>query len=108
MVPPRPMSSSAAVGLARLTGPEPGVTDEARALAGAVLAHREDLDRQVSSAADNWRIERVAIIERNILRLGIHELMVGLLPAKVVIDESLWLAHRFAGPEGAAIHQWRA
>ena len=44
-------------------------------------------------------VERVAIIERNILRLGIHELMAGLLPAKVVIDESLWLAHRFAGPK---------
>ncbi len=90
---------SAAAGLARLTGPEPGVTEEARELAGAVLAHREDLDRQVSGAADNWRLERVAIIERNILRLGIHELMAGVLPAKVVIDESLWLAHRFAGPK---------
>ena len=89
----------AAAGLARLTGPEPGVTDEARDLAEAVLAHRDDLDRQVSGAAENWRIERVAIIEHNMLRLGIHELMAGLLPAKVVIDESLWLAHRFAGPK---------
>lgn len=94
-----PDLGSAAAGLARLTGPEPGVTEEAMALAGAVMAHRDDLDRQVSGAADNWRLERVAIIERNILRLGIHELMAGVLPAKVVIDESLWLAHRFAGPK---------
>jgi N utilization substance protein B len=94
-----PAFRNAAAGLARLTGLEAGVTDEAEQLAEAVLAHREELDRQVSGAADNWRIERVAIIERNILRLGIHELMVGVLPAKVVIDESLWLAHRFAGPK---------
>jgi N utilization substance protein B len=94
-----PDCRQAAAGLARLTGPEPGVTDEAEELAHAVLAHCEELDRQVSKAADNWRIERVAIIERNILRLGIHELMAGIVPAKVVIDESLWLAHRFAGPK---------
>jgi transcription antitermination protein NusB len=94
-----PEFKNAAAGLARLTGLESGVTEEAEALAEAVLAHREELDRQVSGAADNWRIERVAVIERNILRLGIHELMAGTLPAKVVIDESLWLAHRFAGPK---------
>ena len=62
-----PDLEGAAAGLARLTGPEPGVTEEATALAGAVMAHREALDRQVSEAADNWRIDRVAIIERNIL-----------------------------------------
>jgi N utilization substance protein B len=94
-----PAFPHAAAGLARLTGLEPGVTDEAEQLAEAVLAHRDELDRQVSGASDNWRLERVAIIERNILRLGIHELMTGALPAKVVIDESLWLAHRFAGPK---------
>lgn len=97
--PGAPELAQAAAGLARLTGLEPGITDEAEALARAVLAHRADLDRQVSGAADNWRIERVAVIERNILRLGIHELLVGTLPPKIVIDESLWLAHRFAGPK---------
>ena len=39
------------------------------------------------------------MIERNILRIAIHELRRGDVPAKVVIDEALWLAHRFAGPK---------
>lgn len=92
----------AAAGLARLTGPGPGVLDEAEQLADAVVAHRETLDRLAGSAAENWRIERMALIERNILRLGVHELMVGAVPARVVIDEALWLAHRFAGPKAPA------
>lgn len=86
-------------GLARLTGPEPSLHDEAQALAEGVLAHLADLDRLAGGASDNWRIDRIATIERNILRIGIHELQVGFLPAKVVIDEALWLAHRFASPK---------
>jgi N utilization substance protein B len=67
-----------------------------------VLDHRADIDRRAEGAADHWRFDRIALVERNILRLGIHELLVGALPARVVIDESLWLAHRFAGPKAPA------
>lgn len=84
-------------GLARLTGPEPGVLDEARALAGAVLDDRDRLDRIAQEAADNWRLERIAAIERNILRLAIHELLEGVTPPRVVLDEAIWLAQRFGG-----------
>ncbi|MEO8479139.1 MAG: transcription antitermination factor NusB [Gemmatimonadota bacterium] len=89
-------------GLARLTGPEPGILEEARATVDGVLAHRDELDRFVQAAADNWRLERVATIERNILRLAVHELLVGVTPVKVVIDESVWLAQRFAGERAPA------
>jgi N utilization substance protein B len=84
-------------GLARLTGPEPDVLDEARALADAVLANLPTLDRTAQAAADNWRLERIAAIERNILRLAIHELREGVTPPRVVIDEAIWLAQRFGG-----------
>jgi N utilization substance protein B len=89
-------------GLARLTGPEPGILDEARAIADGVTAQREELDRMAQAAADNWRLDRIAPIERNILRLAIHELLVGVTPPRVVIDESIWLAQRFAGPRAPA------
>jgi N utilization substance protein B len=89
-------------GLARLTGPEPAVLDAARALADGVLAHRDALDELARAAADNWRLERVATVERNILRLAIHELTVGVTPPKVVIDEAVWLAQRFAGGRAPA------
>jgi N utilization substance protein B len=89
-------------GLARLTGPEPGILDEARAIADGVTAQREEIDRMAQAAADNWRLDRIAPIERNILRLAIHELLVGVTPPRVVIDESIWLAQRFAGPRAPA------
>lgn len=94
---PAESPESAFRGLARLTGPEPGVLEEANAMVDGVLARREELDGLAQAAADNWRLERIATIERNILRLGVHELLIGVTPAKVVIDESVWLAQRFAG-----------
>lgn len=89
----------AATGLARLTGPEPRVLDGAESLAGAVLAQREPLDKLIQGAADNWRVERIGVVERNILRLGIHELQLGQTPPRVVIDEAIRLGKWFGGPK---------
>jgi N utilization substance protein B len=89
-------------GLARLTGPEPRVLDGAEALASGVLANRHPLDRIIEGAADNWRIERIGVVERNILRLGIHELQLGVTPPKVVIDEAIRLSQWFGGPKTPA------
>jgi N utilization substance protein B len=83
--------------LARLTGPDPTVYDQAEELARSVLAERDDLDRHAAEAADNWRLDRIAAVERNILRLGIHELLKGEVPPKVAIDEAVQLAHWFGG-----------
>ncbi len=83
--------------LARLTGPDPTVYDQAEALAEAVVRDRDELDRQAAMAADNWRLDRIAAVERNILRIGIHELMQGVVPPRVAIDEAVQLAHWFGG-----------
>ncbi len=83
--------------MARLTGPDPTVYDQAEALAEAVLREKDELDRHAADAADNWRIDRIAAVERNILRIGIHELLLGAAPPKVVIDEAVQLAHWFGG-----------
>lgn len=83
--------------LAQLTGPDPRVYDQAEALADAVLKGRVELDRHAADAAENWRIERIAAVEMNILRLGIHELLMGQVPPKVAIDEAVQLAHWFGG-----------
>jgi N utilization substance protein B len=86
-------------GLSRLTGPEPGVFEDACTLVDGVVAQRDQLDELAQSAATNWRLDRIGAIERNILRLAIHELMLGVTPPKAVIDEAIWLAQRFAGPK---------
>jgi transcription antitermination protein NusB len=82
-------------GLARLTGPEPRILDRAEALASGVVAEIDALDAHAASASENWRMSRMAVVERNILRLGIHELRRGEVPPKVAIDEAVHLAHWF-------------
>ena len=82
-------------GLARLTGPEPRILDRAEALATDIVAEVGMLDAQAADVTENWRMSRIAIVERNILRLGIHELRRGEVPPKVAIDEAVHLAHWF-------------
>lgn len=66
-------------------------------LAAAVIDRLDELDREVGEVIEHWRPERVGLIERNILRIGLHELLTEHAPPRVVIDEALRLAHRFAG-----------
>ncbi len=86
-----------ASGLSRLTGPEPALLDRAEALAEGVVANVESLDAEAARAAENWRMSRIAVVERNILRLAIQELTEGSVPPKVAIDEAVRLAHWFGG-----------
>ncbi len=86
-----------ASGLSRLTGPEPRVLDRAEELAQGVVADVGALDAEAARASDNWRMSRMAVVERNILRLGILELRRGEVPPKVAIDEAVRLAHWFGG-----------
>ena len=56
-------------------------------------------DELISRHAENWRIERLAAIDRNILRLAVHELRRGETPEKVVINEALELAKKYSEPD---------
>ena len=91
-----------ATGLARLTGPEPRILDRAEQLASDVITNVGQLDAEAARASENWRLNRMAIIERNILRLGILELRSGEVPPKVAIDEAVRLAHWFGGTRAPA------
>ncbi|HEU4829884.1 MAG TPA: transcription antitermination factor NusB [Gemmatimonadales bacterium] len=84
-------------GVARLTGPEPLVLDFAEALAERVVSRVGEIDRIAAEASDNWRMSRIAVVERNILRIAIEELSDASLPPRVVIDEAVKLAHWFGG-----------
>ncbi|MEO6056618.1 MAG: transcription antitermination factor NusB [Gemmatimonadales bacterium] len=92
-----PPVARVAGGLARLTGPEPRILDRAEALAQDVVTELHQLDAEAARATDNWRIDRLGVVERNILRLGIRELQRGEVPPKVAIDEAVRLAHWFGG-----------
>jgi N utilization substance protein B len=77
----------------------PGDRARAERLAAAVAAERVTLDREIESAAENWRFQRIGAVEKNILRLALYEIRRGEVPAAVAIDEAVKLAHWFAGPK---------
>jgi transcription antitermination protein NusB len=92
-----------ATGLARLSRcPDPDVLERAERLAAGVVTRLATLDRHAAEAAENWRLSRIATVERNILRLGIFELERADVPPKVAIDEAVRLAHWFAGARAPA------
>jgi N utilization substance protein B len=80
--------------------------DESRAWA-VQLAHgawqtREAIDDYLAEAMRNWRIERLAVIDRLLLRLAVHELLSHPgTPPRVVIDEAIELARLYSGEDAA-------
>ena len=65
---------------------------------GAVQ-HLEEVDTQIRRHAEHWRMERMPLVDRNILRLAVYEMMHEDTPPAVVIDEALELARKFSGEE---------
>lgn len=72
-----------------------GALEFARELVSGVVARLPELDALVSLHARNWRVSRMAVVDRNVLRLGAHELRDTPTPVAVVIDEAVDLARRF-------------
>jgi N utilization substance protein B len=68
-------------------------------LVNEVLAQREAIDRRIVAAAEHWRIERMAVVDRNVLRLAVCELLWHEIPPAVVIDEAIEIAKRFGSEE---------
>jgi len=61
-----------------------------------------EIDRRIVERSEHWRMERMAVVDRNVLRLAIYEMTAGLSPAPVVINEAIELARRFSGDESVA------
>ncbi|MBX6312074.1 MAG: transcription antitermination factor NusB [Isosphaeraceae bacterium] len=69
----------------------------ARSLVAGVRAHQPRLDALISKVAENWRIDRMAAIDRNILRIGAYEMLYcPEVPTRVAINEALELAKRYS------------
>jgi N utilization substance protein B len=68
-------------------------------LVRGTVASSAEIDKKIESKAANWRLERMPVVDRNILRLAIYELGLQTLPAPVVIDEALSLARQFSNDE---------
>jgi transcription antitermination protein NusB len=75
----------------------------ARETAEAVVAEAEELDRRITEAAEGWTADRLGAIERNILRIALHELEGDEVPDEVAIDEAVTLAKRYATDDAARL-----
>ena len=72
----------------------------ATSLADGVAAHVEELDPLIAAAAEHWRLERMNVMDRLILRLAVYEFLHERdTPGKVIINEALELARSFSGDE---------
>ena len=68
-----------------------------------VWDRREELDSLIGEAAEHWRVERMALVDRNILRLGAYELSAGSdIPFAVAINEAVELGKRFGAEDSGA------
>jgi transcription antitermination protein NusB len=68
-----------------------------------VAAHQSDIDRRLSEIAENWRLVRMAAVDRNVLRLGAYELLhTPDTPPNVALDEAIELARRYGSADSPA------
>ena len=82
-------------------GGAPGGDSFAEALFRSVLAARPGLDERIGRHAEHWRIERMPVVDRNILRMAVCEMAEMDTPPAIAIDEAIELARRFSNEESA-------
>ena len=79
---------------------EESVRGFAEQLVLGVHGRRQELDEMISSSAEHWRIGRMAVVDRNVLRIAAYELLHGPpTPPAVVIDEAIEVAKKFGSEE---------
>lgn len=72
-----------------------------REIVDGVLSNREAIDSAIGLASRNWSIARMALVDRNILRVAVYEILYRAdVPTKVAINEAIEIAKEFASPEG--------
>ena len=77
---------------------EPALVEFCLTLYNGVVAHRDDIDKKLASAAENWRVARMPAVDRNILRMAIFEMLHAPDVAPVVIiNEAIEIAKKFGG-----------
>ena len=92
--------------LARTYWEHQKATSEVRAygtwLVEQILGRRDEIDGAVQSASKNWRLARMAVVDRNILRIAVCELLYEpALASAIVIDEAIEIAKKYSGRESA-------
>lgn len=82
--------------------PSPEIKAFSTQLVKGTTENMDEIDKLINNYSENWSIDRMPVIDRNILRFAIYELLyMDDIPPKVTIDEALDLANRFSTPNSA-------
>ena len=79
----------------------PELIEFANGLVAGVRRNRPELDQLLAQTADHWSLERMAAMDRNVLRLGAYEILHSETPRNVTINEAVELAKRFGSKQSA-------
>jgi len=79
--------------------PEGGAAHYAGELVRGFWASGEEVDRLISSAAERWTLPRISSVDRNIIRVAVVEMLQGLVPWKVTIDEAIEIGKEYGGAD---------
>jgi N utilization substance protein B len=78
------------------------VSQRAADLAEGTWQQREEIDLQIGAASTKWRVQRMPVVDRNILRLGVYELVNSDLSIAIIISEAVELAKKFSTARSGA------
>jgi N utilization substance protein B len=82
---------------------ETEVKEFAQGLVEGVMKEREALDRIIAGSADHWRVERMAVVDRNILRVAVYELAwLPDTPSVVVLDEAIEVGKKYGSEQSGS------
>jgi transcription antitermination protein NusB len=82
---------------------EGDVDEFALELAERVAERAPELDERISEASDEWSADRLGVVERNVVRMGLFELDRGEVPVEVAVDEAVSLAKRYASEDAGRL-----
>ncbi len=82
--------------------PQPDRDEFMENLARGTSEMAADIDRRIAAKAEHWKLDRMPVVDRNVLRMAIYEMSRKETPPAVVIDEALELARQFSGDESVS------
>lgn len=81
-------------------GPAGETADHARRLFLSTMEHLNELDDRIESSLENWDLERVSLVDKNILRFALAEILYfDDVPSRVIINEAIEIAHRYSSSD---------
>ena len=79
------------------------IDDWARGVVETVSSRADELDARITAASEGWTADRLGTVERSALRVAVHELETGDVPAEVAINEAVAFAKRYASDDAARL-----